>query len=89
MYGITLFQVNLVSKKIQSSDYNLSTAQTEIDQLLKYINDFRDKRIKAARHFALEIAEELTVSSQFETENAVRPRKKELFFPLNLQMDQF
>ncbi|XP_065664522.1 uncharacterized protein LOC136086170 [Hydra vulgaris] len=28
-----LFQVNLVSKKMQSPDYDLSTAQTEIDQL--------------------------------------------------------
>ena len=35
-----LFQVNLVSKKRQSPDYDLSTAQTEIDQLLKYFNDF-------------------------------------------------
>ncbi|XP_065652884.1 uncharacterized protein LOC136080199 [Hydra vulgaris] len=61
-----LFQLNLVSKKKKSSDYDLSTAQTEIDQLLKYFNDFRDKGIKDAKLFAMEIAEELEVSPQFE-----------------------
>ncbi|XP_065675826.1 uncharacterized protein LOC136092033 [Hydra vulgaris] len=68
-----LFQVNLVSKKKQSPDYDLSTAQTEIDQLLKYFNDFCDKGIKDAKLFAMEIAEELEVSPQFEAENTVRP----------------
>ncbi|XP_065649334.1 uncharacterized protein LOC136078165 [Hydra vulgaris] len=75
-----LFQVNLVSKKMQSLDYDLSTAQTEIDQLLKYFNDFRDKGIKDAKRFAMEIAEELEVSPQFEAENTVRPRKKKTIF---------
>ncbi|XP_065667711.1 uncharacterized protein LOC136088003 [Hydra vulgaris] len=75
-----LFKVNLVSKKIQSPDYDLSTAQTEIDQLLKYFNDFRDKGIKDAKLFAMEIAEELEVSPQFEAENTVRPRKKKTLF---------
>ncbi|XP_065654831.1 uncharacterized protein LOC136081444 [Hydra vulgaris] len=49
----------------QSPDYDLSTAQTEIDQLFKYFNDLRDKGIKDAKHFAMEIAEELEVSPQF------------------------
>ncbi|XP_065650292.1 uncharacterized protein LOC136078447 [Hydra vulgaris] len=38
-------------KKIQSPDYDLSTAQTEIDQLLNYFNDFHDKGIKDAKLF--------------------------------------
>ncbi|XP_065662852.1 uncharacterized protein LOC136085470 [Hydra vulgaris] len=67
-------------KKMQSSDYDLSTAQTKIDQLLKYFNDFRDKGIKDAKPFAMEIAEELEVSLQFEAENTVRPRKKKTLF---------
>ncbi|XP_065651006.1 uncharacterized protein LOC136079211 [Hydra vulgaris] len=77
---MTLFQVNLVCKKMQSPDYDLSTAQTEIDQLLKYFNDFRDKGIKDAKLFAMEIAEEFEVSPQFEAENTVRPRKKKTLF---------
>ena len=52
-----LFQVNLISKKIQSPDYDQSTAQTKIDQLLKYFNDFQDKGIKDSKLFAMEIAQ--------------------------------
>ncbi|XP_065645568.1 uncharacterized protein LOC136076034 [Hydra vulgaris] len=75
-----LFQVNLVSKKMQSPNYDLSTAQTKIDQLLKYFNDFRDKRINDAKLFAMEILEELEVSPQFEAENTVCPQKKKTLF---------
>ena len=47
---------------MQSPDYDLSTAQTEIDLLLKYFNDFQDKGIKGSKLFAMEIAEEFKVS---------------------------
>ncbi|XP_065674033.1 uncharacterized protein LOC136090979 [Hydra vulgaris] len=65
---------------MQSLDYYLSTAQTEIDQLLKYFNNFRDKGIEDDKLLAMEIAEELEVSPQFEAENTVRPRKKKTLF---------
>ncbi|XP_065671697.1 uncharacterized protein LOC136089574 [Hydra vulgaris] len=65
---------------MQFPDYDLSTAQTEIDQLLKYFNDFRDKGTKDAKIFAMETAEELEVSLQFEAENTVCPRKKKNLF---------
>ncbi|XP_065642993.1 uncharacterized protein LOC136074586 [Hydra vulgaris] len=73
-----LFQVNLVSKKMQSPDYDLSTAQTEIDQLLKYLMTFVIKELRMPNF--LEIAEELEVIPQFEVENTVCPRKKKTLF---------
>ncbi|XP_065658996.1 zinc finger MYM-type protein 1-like [Hydra vulgaris] len=88
-----LFQVNLVSKIMQSPDYDLSTAQTEIDQLLKYFNDFRDKGIKGAKLFAMEIAEELEVSLQFEAENTahepiLNPETQYVVEVFNVLVDQ-
>ncbi|XP_065667705.1 uncharacterized protein LOC136087997 [Hydra vulgaris] len=65
---------------MKSLDYDISTPQTESDQLLKYFNAFRDKGIKDAKLFAMEIAEELEVSPQFKAENTVRPRKKRTLF---------
>ncbi|XP_065651260.1 uncharacterized protein LOC136079449 [Hydra vulgaris] len=65
---------------LQTAFFDLSTAQTEIDQLLKYFNEFRDKGIKDAKLFAMEIAEVLEVSPQFESVNTVHPRKKKTIF---------
>ncbi|XP_065673948.1 uncharacterized protein LOC136090900 [Hydra vulgaris] len=50
-----LFQVNLVSKKMQSPDYDLSTAQIEIDQLLKYFNDFHEPILNPETQYVVEV----------------------------------
>lgn len=72
-----LFQVNLVSKTMQSETMDLSEATKIMNKCLKFLKEYRSTGFTSALITAKEIAEEAQITQEFET---VRLRRKKKMF---------
>lgn len=71
-----LFRVNTVSKTLQTKDFNISEACTQMNNLLKFFNSYRsDKGFGDVLVDASELAKSLDVEPTLKTNNVFRPRR--------------
>ncbi|CAK6975903.1 hypothetical protein NFI96_003229 [Scomber scombrus] len=59
-----LYQVNLMSKLLQSPDVSLETLRTETQGVRQYLENFRDSGLASCQSDAVEIAEELEIEKK-------------------------
>ncbi len=59
-----LYQVNLVSKLLQSPDVSLETLKAETEGVRQYLQNFRDSGLASCQSDAVEIAEELEIENK-------------------------
>lgn len=72
-----LFQVNLISKMMQSKNLDIADSVNLIEGCVKFLNEYRNTGFESARTIAREIAEQLEIEPIFKVQ---RLRKKKTLF---------
>ncbi|XP_030068040.1 uncharacterized protein LOC115476054 [Microcaecilia unicolor] len=74
-----LFQVNFVSKELQSKTVDLATALSSFEKLLQWLKQYRETGFEQVLVGATELANDLEVTPEFQT-NTLRKRKRHFIY---------
>ncbi|XP_067140986.1 zinc finger MYM-type protein 1-like [Centruroides vittatus] len=84
-----LFQVNYISKELQSKSVDVSIALSSFEKLLKWLSDYRNTGFEQVLVQAKTLAEDLEISTEFEIKDKATESLKDRFEQLKNHNDLF